>query len=131
MANLTAKQVNQLANDFLGLAQAVGDYRYKNFKQLSTAESQKIADLQWSILNYSEDLFAASAILVMDDAEHSLAAINGITESITETINALKSVQKVITIAASIVTLGASILSKNPQAIADAFDKLSEAWNEE
>ena len=35
MAQLTSQQVNQLADYFLAIAQAVGDYRYQNFDNLS------------------------------------------------------------------------------------------------
>lgn len=129
MTKLTAQQVNKLANNFLALAQALGDYRYENFDKLSKAQDQKIRDLHWSILNYADDLYTISATLVMDDVETSLASIDVITTEIQATYKKLELVQKAINVAASIVTLGASILSKNPPAITNGIRDLINVWN--
>lgn len=129
MAKLTAQQANELANNFLALAQAIGDYRYQNFDNLSKPQNQKIRDLHWSILNYADDLYTLSATLVMDDVQASLASISSVTSQIKATYKTLQNVQKAINVAATVVTLGASILSKNPQAIADSIGGLVDTWN--
>jgi len=129
MAKLTAQQANELANNFLALAQAIGDYRYQNFDNLSKTQNQKIRDLHWSILNYADDLYTLSATLVMDDVQASLASISSVTSQIKATYKTLQNVQKAINVAATVVTLGASILSKNPQAIADSIGGLVDTWN--
>ena len=67
MAKLTAQQANILANNFLGLAQAIGDYRYENWATLSKGDNQKLGTLQRAILNYGEDVLALSTVLVMND----------------------------------------------------------------
>ncbi len=129
MAKLTSQQANELANNFLALAQAIGDYRYQNFDTLSKPQNQKIRDLHWSILNYADDLYTLSATLVMDDVQSSLTSIGAVTTQIKATYKTLQNVQKAINVAASVVTLGASILSKNPQAIADSIGGLVDTWN--
>lgn len=126
MAKLTAKQANELANNFLGLAQAIGDYRYQN--ALSKSQNQKMKDFHWSVLKYADDLYTLSATLVMDDIENSLSSIAAITTQVQTTYKTIQDVQKVINIAASIVTLGASVLSKNPQAIKDSISNLVSVW---
>lgn len=128
MAKLTSQQANELANAFLAIAQVVGDYRYDNFDTLSKQQNQKIRDLHWSILNYSDDLYTLSATLVMDDVQASLATVAEVTGEMKATYKTLKNIQKAIDVAASAVTLGASILSKNPQAIGDAIGGLVKAW---
>jgi hypothetical protein len=47
MAKLTAQQANDLANNFLGLAQAIGDYRFDNWNTLSKTENQSLVNFQW------------------------------------------------------------------------------------
>ena len=125
MAQLTSQQVNELANYFLTMAQAIGDYRVNNFDALSKEENQKTADLFDSILKYADDLFTLSAILVMEDVHTSLSSIGDITNKMKSTFKTLQDIQKVINIAASVVTLGEAIVKKNPQAIADAIGGLA------
>ena len=129
MANLTSQQANNLANNFLGLAQAIGDFRYENWNTLSKSENQKLGNFQWSILNCSEDILALSTTLVMKDVGISLKQINEVTIQIKGTIENLKNIQKGIDLAASIVTLGGAIISKNPQTIADSIAGVVDTWN--
>lgn len=128
MAKLTALQANDLANNFLGLAQAIGDYRFDNWNTLSKTENQKLGNFQWSILSYGEDILALSTALVMDDVQDSLAQINKVTLEIKETIKSLNQLQKAINVAASIVSLGGAIVSKNPQAIVAGIQGVRETW---
>lgn len=124
MATLTAKQITELANDFLGMAQAVGDYRYQNYGKLTKAQNKQLSDLHWTLLNYSEDLFTQSAIFVLDDADGSLGQIKDISRQMAETYKQLVKIQQVIDISAAAATLGAAIFSKNPVAIASAVQAL-------
>lgn len=128
MAKLTSKQANELAGYFLGLAQAIGDFRYGNWNLLSKEDNQKLGNLQWSILNYGEDILAFSTILVMDDVKNSLEKIKDITLDIKNNIHTVKIIQKGIDMAAAIVTLGAAIISTNVQSITGSVDGLVEVW---
>ena len=130
MAKLTSKQANELAGNFLGLAQAIGDFRFSNWKELPKEDNQRLGNLQWSILNYGEDILAFSTMLVMDEVKVSLEKIRDISKDIKDNINSIKNIQKGINIAASIVTLGAAIISKNARSVTDAIDGLAEAWEE-
>ncbi len=128
MPRLTSAQVSELANNFLAIAQSVGDFRYANYDTLSRAQNQKIKDMHWSILNYCDDLYSMAAVLVMDDAQNSLLSIERIANQMKRTYKQLTDIQKAINVAASVVTLGAAILSKNPQAIIDSIDGLTDSW---
>lgn len=130
MAKLTSQQANELANYFLGLAQAIGDYRFDNWSTLTKAENQKLGSLQWSILNYGEDILVLSTTLVMDEVETSLAEMQAVTQDIKKTIHKLKSIQKAFDLASSIITLGGAILSKNPDAIGSEIKSLAKTWKE-
>lgn len=128
MAKITSRQANDLANNFLGLAQAIGDFRYANWYLLSKEDNQKLGNLQWSILNYGEDILAFSTILVMDEVTDSLAKIDDITTKIKENMNTIKNIQKGINLAAAMVTLGAAIISKNARSVNDAIGGLVKEW---
>lgn len=130
MSKLTSVQANALANDFLGLAQAIGDFRYDNWNTLSKPQNQQLSNLQWSILNYGEDILALSTTLVMDDVQTSLDKINGITVEIRSTIQLLKNIQKAINVAAAIVTLGGAVISKDPASVNTALQGMIDSWKE-
>jgi hypothetical protein len=128
MAKLTSAQANALANDFLGLAQAIGDFRYDNWNEMSKTQNQQLGKLQWSILNYGEDILALSTVLVMDDVEASLDKINDITLEIKSTIQQLKNIQKVINVAAAIITFGGAIISKDPSSVKTGLQGVIDSW---
>lgn len=128
MATLTSQQANELANYFLAMAEAVGDYRYQNFDSLSTQENKEIKDSLVFIRKCANELFTLSATLVLDDAQMSLSTIGEVTNQMKGTYKKVQDVQKAINMAASIVTLGKAILLKNPQQIGDAAGKLAECW---
>jgi hypothetical protein len=128
MPTLTSQEGNELAMYFLGLAQAIGDYKFENWNSLSDADKDKLGKFQRSILNAGEDLLALSTTLVLNDVQEELNEIGNITKDIRKSINHLQSVQKVILIATNIVTLAGTIVSKNPLSIANAIIDLSTTW---
>jgi hypothetical protein len=128
MAQMTSEQANALANNFLGLAQAIGDYRYAHWNALSKDDNQQLGSLQWSTLNYGEDILAFSTTLVMDDVNSALKQINGLTLQIKSTIQKLQNVGKAIKVATAIVTLGAAVMSADPEAINNALHDALEIW---
>jgi hypothetical protein len=97
---------------------------------LSKADNQNLGGLQWSILNYGEDVLALSTVLVMNDIADSLNRVDDITTQIKSNIQQLKNIQKVISVATAIVTFGAAVISKNPQTIASTLDGLFDAWKQ-
>ena len=129
MANLSAQEANKLASNFLGLAQSIGDFRFNNWDNLTNNENQRLGNLQWSILNYGEDILALSTQLVIEDSKQSLEDINNISAEIKATINTIQKIQKGINVATSIVVLGGAIISKNPQAIVDALKGVVESFS--
>lgn len=130
MAKLTSKQVNEMANNFLVLAQSIGEYRYKNFDSLTKNQNKILRESHKRTLDYSDDLYTISATLVMDNVTDSLTKLELITKKIKKSYKPLEDVQKAITIATSVVTLGASIFSLNPQAIIDSLSNLNDAVEE-
>src|SRR5258707_14508389 len=107
MAQLTSQQANDLANQFLALAQAIGDFRNNHWNDLSKTQPHQLAGQHWSVLNFGEDILALSTGLIMDDVAGSLKSIKTITGQIKSSLGTLKDIQKGIDIAAAIVTFGA------------------------
>ncbi|MDO7137148.1 hypothetical protein [Algibacter lectus] len=124
MAKLTSKQVNELANYFLALAQSMGDYRILNFDNLTKLQNKKLRETHRKTLEYSDDLFTMSATFVLDDVTASLETLDAITKKINKSYKGLQDVQKAIDISTHVVTLGASIFTFNTLAIIDSLDNL-------
>ena len=124
MAHLTSLQVNDLANQFLALAQSIGDLRYCYWNDLSKEEHQILANHHWSALYYGEDILALSTDLVMDDVSDSLAMIRELTGQIKSTLGTASDIQEGISISAAIVALGAAITSENPLTVEGAIEDL-------
>jgi hypothetical protein len=127
MENITALQAAELAKNFLGLAQSIGNYRFTNWKNLSKEHNQELADKQWSILNAGEDMLALSTSLLIQEAETTITHIKEVSEDIDKSILKIKKVQKVINIGTAIVELAAVIIGKQPLAIPGAIDNLVKA----
>ena len=126
MAKLTSSQLTELGDQFLAIAQAVGNYRMENRPLLTRVQNQQVKELHLDLLNYADDFFTGSVKLVMNDIQDSLDRINGITVNINKTYKKLDDFQKAIDIAAAAVTVAASIFSKNPVAIDKAISDLNE-----
>ena len=131
MAILTSQQANELANSFSAMAQAIEDYKDQNFDTLSKPQYQEIKDLQLSVLSYADDLYTLSATLTleMDNVQTALSALGNVTNQMKNTYKTLQNFQKAINVASSVVTLGAAILSKNPQTISDSINGLMKTWD--
>jgi hypothetical protein len=129
MANLTPQQVNELAKQFSAMGKALEDYKRQNFDLLSKQQLGRIKELHGSILKYADDLFTMSAVLVMEDIQSSLTAVNEVTTYMISTYQKLRNIQKAIDIAAAIVNLGKSIVERNPSEILKALGSLSDDIN--
>lgn len=128
MSTLTASQAKDWANQFLALAQSIGDYRYHHWGRLSDAENQQLAGLQWTVLSTGEDMNAFSTLLVMHDVTTSLEVIKNVTREIRETMKEMQNIQEAIDLSTAIVILGSAILSRHPGAITKSLGSLLQKW---
>lgn len=124
MANLTSEQVKQLADNLLRMTNALGDYRYENFGQLSQEENLRIKELHSQQLEHTTELYTKSALLVMDDAESSLNKIASITEQTKELYKKLTDVQKILDRATAVLNLAAAIISLDTKEITSSIESL-------
>ena len=131
MSHLTSEEANRLANNFLALARSVGDYRFANWKDLSSKEKEQLGNLQDSLLDQGEKILAFSVSLKMEEVSESLNNIQIITGKIQRTMRKLEDIQKVINIAAAAVSLGTAILTKDVKAIGQEINGLANTAKEE
>lgn len=123
---LTPDQLTALGHSYLACAQAVGNYRYT--KKLSKELNNRLSNLQWTLLNYSDDFYTSSASLLMNDVRKSLVLIKQITKDINESYHRIRNVQKAIDVATSAITLAAALFSKNLVAIDHALAEFVKEW---
>jgi hypothetical protein len=121
MGQLTAKQTHDLANDFLVMASAIGDYRYREITNLNADENLRLKELHNALLDTADELYTRSANLVMDEVEASLNHINNITQKIHDAFQKIADVQQAIDRATQLVRLGTAVLTSDPLAIKDTL----------
>ena len=124
MANLTAQQVTDLANNFSSVVDSFDDFIVH--PPSGVTPTQQLSDLRDSIARTAGDLYAVSTVLVMDDVDTSLQQIKAITDDMSKTLSTVSNIQKGIDIATSVVNLGSAVLSRDPGTIATAVKGLAD-----
>jgi hypothetical protein len=121
MSTLTQAQARSLAEDFFEISKAVGDYRFAHFDDLTPDQLNALHSLQQQLSNQSNHFTAVAIEITLDDLQPTLARINQITGQVTTAVTTLNDIRRVISIATSIVSLGAAIASGSPATIAAAI----------
>ncbi|TMM53206.1 hypothetical protein FEE95_19250 [Maribacter algarum] len=124
MANLTAEQVKRLADNFMLMANALGDYRYNNIDSLTDEENIKIKGIHNQQLAQTTELYTKSAILVLEDAQDALKKIDKITAESQELYKKLTNVQSILDRASSVLNLASAILALDVSAVTRSIQEL-------
>ena len=128
---LTSEEAFELSRRFRELSVELGNFRFSNWKELSTAQRRTMEDAEWSLLNASSDMITTAVGIVLDETEISLQALQESTNKAKRAIRTLKTVRKVIKVATVAVGLAAAIISKDPGAIAKNAKALVDVVTEE
>jgi len=128
---LTSEEAFELSRRFRELSVELGNFRFSNWKELSTAQRRTMEDAEWSLLNASSDMITTAVGIVLDETEISLQALQESTNKAKRAIRTLKTVRKVIKVATVAVGLAAAIVSKDPGAIAKNAKALVDVVTEE
>ncbi len=128
MANLTSDQAQQLSDNFFDLSVAITDFRITNWEKLSLEENKELGDTRYKLLKSGEDILALATTLIMDEVADSLGKINTITADIKGTIKTLRTIQKGLDLAATLVALGIAIIAKDPQRIGKWIKSVFDTW---
>ena len=127
MSKLTQDQARTLAEDFFEISKAVGDYRFAHFDDLTLDQLNALHSLQQQLSNQSNHFTAVAIEITLDDLQPTLDRINQITEQVNKAITTLNDIRRVVTIATSIVSLGAAIAAGSPATIAAAIQDTVQA----
>jgi len=120
MPILNSDQAFELARQFHDLSVALGNFRFDNWDAIAPARRKELEDLQFWVLDYSSKLNALSIKIALDDLKPTLEKIKSATTAMEQAIERIKEVEQIIRIGTAAVTLGAAILTMNPEAIATA-----------
>jgi len=90
---------------------------YRTSAALNDAQDQQLATLQSQLLAGATQLATQSAIISGTEAGDAIDQLNQVTSQISQTIQNLAEVQKVIDIAAAALKVVTSVISMSPQSI--------------
>ena len=121
---ISKDQARELAKTFRDLSNQLGDFRFKNWADLSLAQRQRIEDAEWTLLNYSSDFITSAVGIALSDIQADLKAISDATAKAKKVIATINTVKDVLKVTAALIALGGAIASQNPSAIASAAGDL-------
>ena len=127
MEILTAEQVKQLADSFMLMANALGDYRYNNIDAITEEENLKIKEIHNQQLANTTELYTKSAVLVLENIQDSLDKINTLTTETEALYKKLTNVQTILDRASSILNLGSAVLALDVKAVTSEIQNLLSA----
>jgi len=121
---ISKDQARELAKTFRDVSNQLGDFRFRNWGNLSTAQRQRIEDAEWTLLNYSSDLITTAVGIALNDMQADLKAISDATTKARRVIATIDTIKDVLKVTAALIVLGGAIASQNPSAIASAAGDL-------
>jgi len=122
VADMTPNLIDALADQALKLKIAVGDFRNTFFDTLTQAQRDGLRTLANQLGDEVDHLTAVAIRLSLDDLKDALSHLTGITAGVNDAVAHLGDVRKVLTVATSLVGLGAAIASKDPGIVLAALN---------
>jgi len=120
MPELTAEQADELADATLRLKIAVGSFRNCFFNTLTPEQRDGLRSLTICLGDEVDHLTAVAIQLTLVDLRGTLTSLGEVTTGVNQAVAHLTNVGKVVTVATSLVDLGAAIASANPGAVLSA-----------
>lgn len=119
---MTPNLIDALADQALKLKIAVGEFRNTFFDTLTQAQRDGLRTLANQLGDEVDHLTAVAIRLSLDDLKDALSHLTGITAGVNDAVAHLGDVRKVLTVATSLVGLGAAIASKDPGTVLAALN---------
>src|SRR6056300_735038 len=94
MKILQKTEQTQLADNFLKLAQIVGDYRLKHYHTLSPRMRLRIRNYHKALIDYADNFYAADSRYIMANSKSSLDNLAKSTESLKKSVSKIQKTQK-------------------------------------
>jgi hypothetical protein len=117
---ISQQQARDLARLFLDLSNSLTKYRLDRWAQLSKAQHRDVADVAYTLHNYSDDFVTTAVGIALQNIQNDLQAIKQATAKALKVVKTVNTVKSVLAVAAAVVSLGGAIASKNPAAIASS-----------
>lgn len=116
----TKEQARELARTFLDLSRSLTQFRLDRWSKLKPSQHREIADVAYTLHNYSDDFVTMAVGLALADIATDLQEIERATRKALDVVKKVAAVKSVLQVAAAVVVLGGAIASKNPAAIGKA-----------
>ncbi|MEO8948597.1 MAG: hypothetical protein ABI308_09330 [Mucilaginibacter sp.] len=120
MGNLSTAQALQVVAILQDLADALSGYVISNQAQLAAADKEAIMVSQEKIVDLANRMTDQAADLVFEDVDQQLTQLETINKGVAQQLQALGDVQKVISLAADLLTLAVAISTFKPGDIASS-----------
>ena len=114
---LTSDQAYELSEQFTLFSEAIENYRYENWDDLSEEERTELERIEWSLMNASSEMVTTAIDLTLDETELSFQQLCATTQKAQDAIKKINTVRKVINIAATAVSLAGAILVNDYKAV--------------
>jgi hypothetical protein len=127
-ATLTPDQAEQIAQGLLDCADTIHRRLITDLKELDDATERSLVVLSQQMCAQASLLVNEAVGMILDNSKDAFGQIVSATKAGEAAIQNIKTVNKVITIATSLVKLGSAVASKDPQAsigaAAELFDEI-------
>ena len=111
---MTPISTDALADEFLKLKMAVGEFRNTCFDTLTPAQRDGLKTLASQLGDEVDHLTAMAIQQSLADLQDTFSHLKGVTAGVNDAVAHLGEVRKVLTVAAALVSLGAAVASKDP-----------------
>jgi len=126
MNKLTIEQAMHVADCLHEIANAFAGYVISMQDSLAPKQKEQLIDDQAKILETANNLLNYASDLVFIDIDKQMKQLDSINITITEKLEKLAEIQKVIEISASLLILSQAIISARPLDIAKATKKVTQ-----
>lgn len=116
--SLTSDDAFELSKQFRELAIGLGDYRFRNWKELSPTQRRDLEDEEWSLLNAASDMTTKAVGLKLEESDIQFQTVKGSVGKAKKALKKLEKVGEIIKVATAAVGLAGAIMAKDPGAIA-------------
>ncbi len=126
---LSTLQASNLSDVYADWAATILNYRRENFQILSEGTRKNLFDSAMTLLDNADEWTAETAADIPDEVRNALDKTVEVTGEIKKTFRTLTNIEKGIAVVSCVVTLGQTIITKNPLDINNALNNLLDKWN--
>lgn len=123
---LTVDEAEEIADLLVKFEGALKQYRTENI-HLSKDDKNLLIEAEQGIHLLSEQMYTVAVGLVINDAQASVDKIKQATQDAKAAVQTITTIKKVIAIAAGVIKIGASVMSKDIGGIVGGIGQVTEA----